>query len=416
MFMDFAMLPPEVNSTRMYSGPGAGSLWAAAAAWDQVSAELQSAAETYRSVIASLTGWQWLGPSSVRMGAAVTPYVEWLTTTAAQARQTATQITAAATGFEQAFAMTVPPPAIMANRAQVLSLIATNFFGQNTAAIAALETQYAEMWEQDATAMYDYAATSAAARTLTPFTSPQQDTNSAGLPAQSAEVSRATANAGAADGNWLGNLLEEIGILLLPIAPELTPFFLEAGEIVNAIPFPSIVGDEFCLLDGLLAWYATIGSINNINSMGTGIIGAEKNLGILPELGSAAAAAAPPPADIGPGVPRAADQHGQVTIGRSTTRPGRSFGRDARRGYHRANVGAARLEGARGHHRQGVRCHPNDHTARRRRPRRWSAWTARDASLGGRTGWRGAPIRRTADRDDTSTLGRVTSVRDGGAP
>lgn len=57
MFMDFAMLPPEVNSTRMYSGPGAGSLWAAAAAWDQVSAELQSAAETYRSVIASLTGW-----------------------------------------------------------------------------------------------------------------------------------------------------------------------------------------------------------------------------------------------------------------------------------------------------------------------------------------------------------------------
>lgn len=273
MFMDFAMLPPEVNSTRMYSGPGAGSLWAAAA-WDQVSAELQSAAETYRSVIASLTGWQWLGPSSVRMGAAVTPYVEWLTTTAAQARQTATQITAAATGFEQAFAMTVPPPAIMANRAQVLSLIATNFFGQNTAAIAALETQYAEMWEQDATAMYDYAATSAAARTLTPFTSPQQDTNSAGLPAQSAEVSRATANAGAADGNWLGNLLEEIGILLLPIAPELTPFFLEAGEIVNAIPFPSIVGDEFCLLDGLLAWYAMIGSINNINSMGTGIIGA----------------------------------------------------------------------------------------------------------------------------------------------
>ncbi len=416
MFMDFAMLPPEVNSTRMYSGPGAGSLWAAAAAWDQVSAELQSAAETYRSVIASLTGWQWLGPSSVRMGAAVTPYVEWLTTTAAQARQTATQITAAATGFEQAFAMTVPPPAIMANRAQVLSLIATNFFGQNTAAIAALETQYAEMWEQDATAMYDYAATSAAARTLTPFTSPQQDTNSAGLPAQSAEVSRATANAGAADGNWLGNLLEEIGILLLPIAPELTPFFLEAGEIVNAIPFPSIVGDEFCLLDGLLAWYAMIGSINNINSMGTGIIGAEKNLGILPELGSAAAAAAPPPADIAPAFLAPLTSMAKSLSDGALRGPGEVSAAMRGAGTIGANVGAARLEGARGHHRQGVRCHPNDHTARRRRPRRWSAWTARDASLGGRTGWRGAPIRRTADRDDTSTLGRVTSVRDGGAP
>lgn len=411
------MLPPEVNSTRMYSGPGAGSLWAAAAAWDQVSAELQSAAETYRSVIASLTGWQWLGPSSVRMGAAVTPYVEWLTTTAAQARQTATQITAAATGFEQAFAMTVPPPAIMANRAQVLSLIATNFFGQNTAAIAALETQYAEMWEQDATAMYDYAATSAAARTLTPFTSPQQDTNSAGLPAQSAEVSRATANAGAADGNWLGNLLEEIGILLLPIAPELTPFFLEAGEIVNAIPSRASSGtSSVCSTAYWLGTQRSARSTTSIQFDGYRHHWGREEFGDLARARERGCGGRSPTSRHRPGVPRAADQHGQVTIGRSTTRPGRSFGRDARRGYHRANVGAARLEGARGHHRQGVRCHPNDHTARRRRPRRWSAWTARDASLGGRTGWRGAPIRRTADRDDTSTLGRVTSVRDGGAP
>ncbi|OSC38523.1 PPE family protein [Mycobacterium decipiens] len=300
MFMDFAMLPPEVNSGRMYSGPGPGSLWAAAAAWAQVSAELQSAAENYRTVIGSLTGSLWVGPSAVSMIVAVTPYVEWLTTAAAQTSQTAVQATAAASGFEQAFAMTVPPPTIVANRAQVLSLIATNFFGQNTATIAALETLYAEMWEQDATAMYDYATTSAAARALTPFTSPQQNTNPAGLTAQHAAVARATANAAVADGNWLGNLLEEIGILLIPIAPELTPFFLEAGEIVNAIPFPSIVGDDFTILDGLLAWYTTIGSINNISSMGTGIIGAEKNLGILPDLGSAAASAAPAAADLAP--------------------------------------------------------------------------------------------------------------------
>lgn len=298
--MDFALLPPEVNSARMYTGPGAGSLLAAAGGWDSLAAELATTAEAYGSVLSGLAALHWRGPAAESMAVTAAPYIGWLYTTAEKTQQTAIQARAAALAFEQAYAMTLPPPVVAANRAQVLSLIATNFFGQNTAAIAALETQYAEMWEQDATAMYDYAATSAAARTLTPFTSPQQDTNSAGLPAQSAEVSRATANAGAADGNWLGNLLEEIGILLLPIAPELTPFFLEAGEIVNAIPFPSIVGDEFCLLDGLLAWYAMIGSINNINSMGTGIIGAEKNLGILPELGSAAAAAAPPPADIAP--------------------------------------------------------------------------------------------------------------------
>ncbi len=54
--------------------------------------------------------------------------------------------------------------------------------------------QYAEMWEQDATAMYDYAA-SAAARTRHHLP-PAARRNKAGLPAQ-AEVSRATANAGA---------------------------------------------------------------------------------------------------------------------------------------------------------------------------------------------------------------------------
>ena len=53
---------------------------------------------------------------------------------------------------------------IAANRTQLASLVATNIFGQNTPAIAANEAQYGEMWAQDATAMYGYAANSAAAR------------------------------------------------------------------------------------------------------------------------------------------------------------------------------------------------------------------------------------------------------------
>ena len=40
--MDFAMLPPEVNSGRMYAGPGSGPMLAAATAWDGLAAELQS--------------------------------------------------------------------------------------------------------------------------------------------------------------------------------------------------------------------------------------------------------------------------------------------------------------------------------------------------------------------------------------
>ncbi|MDO2387209.1 PPE domain-containing protein, partial [Mycobacterium avium] len=50
--MDFGALPPEVNSGRMYAGPGSGPLMAAAAAWDEVAAELGIAASGYHSVIA----------------------------------------------------------------------------------------------------------------------------------------------------------------------------------------------------------------------------------------------------------------------------------------------------------------------------------------------------------------------------
>lgn len=192
--MDYAFLPPEINSARMYSGPGPNSMLVAAASWDALAAELASAAENYGSVIARLTGMHWWGPASTSMLAMSAPYVEWLERTAAQTKQTATQARAAAAAFEQAHAMTVPPALVTANRAELKALIASNLLGQNTAAIAAIEAQYAEMWAQDAAAIYGYATTSAAARQLTPFSSPQQTTNPAGLAAQNAAVTQAATN------------------------------------------------------------------------------------------------------------------------------------------------------------------------------------------------------------------------------
>ena len=76
------------------------------------------------------------------MAAAATPYVAWMQAAAAQAAQTSAQAYGAAAAYEAAFAMTVPPPVIAANRAQLMALVATNFFGQNTPAIAATEAQY----------------------------------------------------------------------------------------------------------------------------------------------------------------------------------------------------------------------------------------------------------------------------------
>ena len=206
MTMDFAALPPEVNSARMYAGAGAGPLVTAAAAWEKLAAELSSAAASYRTVTSQLTSGPWVGPSSSAMAAALAPYVSWMNTTAAQAQQTAGQLGSAVAAYETAFAATVPPPAIEVNRALLASLVATNVLGQNTPAIAATESQYSEMWAQDAAAMYGYAGTSAAATKLTPFTSPPQTTNQSGTSNQGSAVTQAVASGGSKATSTLSNI------------------------------------------------------------------------------------------------------------------------------------------------------------------------------------------------------------------
>jgi PPE-repeat protein len=278
--MDFAFLPPEINSARMYSGPGSGSLLAAAGSWDSLAAELNTTAETYGSVLLSLTTLHWHGPASASMQATATPYVGWLYTTAEQTKQTAMQVRAAAAAFEQAYAMTVTPPAVTANRVQLSSLIATNFFGQNTAAIAANEAQYAEMWAQDAAAMSGYASSSAAATQLTPFTSPQQTTAANALTTQSAAVSQAVSTPAADAQSVLSQLASNLISAL-------------AGTNVPT----SLVPDDFTALDGLFAVYSTVSDVQDVQSFASGVIGAESSLGMLPNVGAAAAAA---PAELAP--------------------------------------------------------------------------------------------------------------------
>jgi PPE-repeat protein len=192
--MDFGLLPPEINSGRMYAGAGPGPLLDAAAAWDGLADDLSSAAASYQTTIDSVTT-EWRGPSSASMTAAVAPYVAWINGTAAQAEETATQARAAVAAYEAAFAATVPPPVIAANRTLLMTLIATNILGQNTPAIAATEAHYMQMWAQDAAAMYGYAGSSAAASQLTPFTEPPQTTNPAGDPLQAAATAQATSGA-----------------------------------------------------------------------------------------------------------------------------------------------------------------------------------------------------------------------------
>ncbi|REN98216.1 PPE domain-containing protein, partial [Mycobacterium tuberculosis] len=48
--MDFGALPPEINSARIYSGPGSRPLMQAAAAWQRLANELTATAASYSSV------------------------------------------------------------------------------------------------------------------------------------------------------------------------------------------------------------------------------------------------------------------------------------------------------------------------------------------------------------------------------
>ena len=208
--MDFGALPPEINSGRMYMGAGSGPFLVAASAWDGLAAALSSAASSYQAAISELTGGQWLGAASVSMAAAGSSYEQWMNTTAIQAEQTANQARSAAAAYEAAFTATVPPPVIAANRALLMALIATNILGQNTPAIAATEAEYGEMWAQDATAMYGYAGSSAAATTLAPFGTPSQNTSPTGVGAQAAAVAQSASKPASSAQSTVSQMLSSL--------------------------------------------------------------------------------------------------------------------------------------------------------------------------------------------------------------
>ncbi|WP_052957066.1 PPE family protein [Mycolicibacter heraklionensis] len=245
MYLDYGVLPPEINSGRMYAGPGSGSMLTAASAWENLAAELHTTAATYDSVTSGLATGPWTGPAATAMAAAAAPYVTWLRGTGTQAEQTARQAVAAAEAYSTAVAAVVPPPVISANRVLLKQLVATNFFGQNSPAIGEAERQYAEMWAQDAAAMYRYASSSATASALTEFSQPPQTTNAAGQSAQSAAVAQA-GSAAAGDG-----AATDILTSLISIIGQISPFTGLATQGLSAT---------------MTGWSGTANMLSNINN------------------------------------------------------------------------------------------------------------------------------------------------------
>ena len=133
----------------------------------------------------------------------------------------------------------VPPPVIATNRAVLAALVATNILGQNTPAIAATETHYAEMWAQDAAGMYAYAGSSSTASQLTSFIEPPQTTNATAAVVQPAATTASPSVSGAI--NQLVALIESIPTWLHTLATNITSLPTDASSFFEGLAIPNLI-------------------------------------------------------------------------------------------------------------------------------------------------------------------------------
>jgi PPE-repeat protein len=208
--------PPEVHSTMLSSGPGPGSLLAAAGAWDSLSAEYTAVAEELSTVLAEVQTGAWQGPSAEQFVAAFVPYLAWLTQASADSATAATQHETAASAYTAALAAMPTLPELATNHVVHGVLLATNFFGLNAIPIAVNEADYARMWVQAAATMSAYQAVADTAVAATPATAsapPILKTNGTAQAAESGDpYSGLSGDNPLGIPQWLQNILKELGI------------------------------------------------------------------------------------------------------------------------------------------------------------------------------------------------------------
>jgi len=181
-FGDAAIYPPEVTYQIMATGDQGASLRDAAAGHQTVADMLiaEMTAMGLNTTSTAMVAWQGVGGAAMEMTAG--QFIAMCEAVSAWCQQGSLEAAAVAEAHGMALAQMVPAEVCLENRAELATLVATNFLGVNTPAIGVNQATYTGYWITNATARSAYGAVVTASNisTATPAPFAPMVTNPAG--------------------------------------------------------------------------------------------------------------------------------------------------------------------------------------------------------------------------------------------